>query len=282
MFYLIFKNKFRLMKILSTNYGKLHYQSIGKGPNHVLLFHGFGQDHRDMLGFQTLLKPNFTFHFIDMFYHGRSQWYESSSPLTKNHWKQILQNFQHQEGFTDFHLIGYSMGGKFSLLTYELFFKQVKSLILLAPDGIKTGISYSMSSYPSYFHPLFKRVVFKPQGFFGIVEKLNTIGILESSLVKFVKTQMSTRSQRAQAYFTWRVYGNLQLKLSKITLQAQVLKTPMILFIGEHDRMITPKSLSSFIKKIPHLQSHSLAVGHGGLIEAAIEHLNQEESSPIF
>jgi len=53
-----------------------------------------------------------------------------------------------KEDFHEFHLIGYSMGGKFALLTYELFDKKVKSLTLLAPDGIKTGLWYSISSYP--------------------------------------------------------------------------------------------------------------------------------------
>ena len=93
------------------------------------------------------------------------------------------------------------MGGKFALLSFELIPYQVNSLTLLAPDGIKTGLWFSMSNHPNYFDPVFKRVIFKPRRFFSIVEGLNSAGLVEKSLLKFVKTQMKTRSKRAQAYF---------------------------------------------------------------------------------
>ncbi|MFV8227124.1 alpha/beta fold hydrolase, partial [Christiangramia aquimixticola] len=97
---------------------------------------------------------------------GGSQWASSARILTKSIWQELIEGLQVQEDFQGFHLIGYSMGGKFSHLTFELFSEQVKSLTLIAPDGIKTGLWYSMSSYPNYFHPFFKRVIFKPQRFF--------------------------------------------------------------------------------------------------------------------
>ena len=161
------------------------------------------------------------------------------------------------------------MGGKFSLLTFELFSNQVKSLVLLAPDGIKTGLWYSMSSYPNFFHPIFKGVVFRPNRFFGVVEGLHSAGLVEKSLVKFVKTQMETRSMRAQAYFVWKVFGGLQLQLGKIIQQMRKSQIPVSLFIGEFDKMVTAQNLERFSSKIPHLNKVILPVGHGGLIEAA-------------
>ncbi|MFC3417698.1 alpha/beta fold hydrolase [Algoriphagus hitonicola] len=270
------------MKIIETHQGRLHYTTLGSGPDHVLLFHGFGQNHQYMLPFTKLHHENYTFHLIDLFYHGRSQWFQASTPLSKNHWKWLIQKLMQQESFTNFHLIGYSMGGKFSLLTYELFPDQVKSLTLLAPDGIKTGAEYSISSYPTYFHPFFKRIVFRPQLFFGLVAKLNKVGIVENSLVKFITTQMKTRSQRAQVYFTWRVFGEIHLDLKKISRNANKLKTPISLFTGAHDRMISPKSLSAFSKKIPTAKSIILPVGHGGLINATSQFLNSKNSGIFY
>lgn len=253
--------------------GKLAYLKIGHGEEMVLIFHGFGQTHHDMLAFDQLRKPGHTFLFIDMFYHGRSQWTDSVRTLDRSVWKEIINGLQTQEGFHNFHLIGYSMGGKFSLLTFEIFHTQVKSLILIAPDGIKTGLWYSMSSYPNYFHALFKRVVFKPNRFFGIVKGLSAAGLVEKSLVKFVKTQMETRSKRAQAYFVWKVFGGIQLQLGKIIRQFRKTQIPVSLFIGEFDKMVTEENLDRFSSKIPHLQKIILPVGHGGLIEAAAKFL---------
>lgn len=262
------------MNNLSLHYGKLAYLKKGVGKDVFLIFHGFGQTHRDMMAFDQIRKPGQKFLFVDQFYHGQSHWANSSSLLTKSAWKELIKGFQIQEEFQDFHLIGYSMGGKFSLLTYELFPNQVNSLTLIAPDGIKTGLWYSMSSYPNYFHPLFKRVVFKPNRFFSFMEGLNSAGLVEKSLVKFVKTQMETRSKRAQAYFIWKVFGTVQLQLGKIIRIARKNpELPITLFIGEFDKMVTAENLERFSNKIPHLKKVSLPVGHGRLIQAAVEYL---------
>lgn len=243
------------MSTLETTWGRLFFEQIGDGPEVFLIFHGFGQSHEEMLPFAKLIQPGQRFLFFDMFFHGKSSWHDSSAFLTKAIWKKIVAQILSQEGITDFHLVGYSMGGKFSLLTYELFPEHVKSLILLAPDGIKTGLLYNLNSYPSYFHQLFKRVVFKPQRFFGIMDGLHSVGIVETSLIKFVKTQMHTRSKRAQVYLTWKVFGNIQLSLGKIIQAAKREKTSITLFTGKFDKMVTAENLNRFSTKIPQLKS---------------------------
>lgn len=264
------------MSTLETPWGRLFFEQIGEGTEVYLFFHGFGQSHHDMLPFSSLIQPGQRFLFFDMFFHGKSSWHDPSVLLTKGIWSKIVQEILSQQGFKDFHLVGYSMGGKFSLLTYELFPQQVKSLVLLAPDGIKTGLFYNLNSYPSYFHSLFKGVVFKPKRFFGIMHGLHSVGILETSLIKFVTTQMQTRSKRAQVYLTWKVFGNLQLSLGKIIQFARNEKTPITLFTGKFDKMVTADNLKRFSTKIPHLKAISLPVGHGRLIEAAVERLGLE------
>ncbi len=264
------------MEFLNHPHGKLAFQKKGSGSEFFLIFHGFGQSHRDMIPFDQIRKPGQTFLFFDMFYHGKSQWSDSDKNLNPEIWINLIESLQVREGFQDFHLIGYSMGGKFALLTYELFPHQVQSLTLLAPDGIKTGLWYSMSNYPNYFHPFFKRVVFKPNRFFGLMEGLNSAGLVEKSLVKFVKTQMETRSKRAQAYFIWKVFGGIQLQLGKIIrLARKNPAVPFTLFIGEFDKMVTAQNLDRFTSKIPHLKKVVLPAGHGGLIRETVEYLKK-------
>jgi pimeloyl-ACP methyl ester carboxylesterase len=266
------------MNDLIHPFGKLSYQKKGSGKDFFLVFHGFGQSHADMMSFDRLRKSDQTFLFFDMFYHGESRWYNSERKLDREIWSDLIQLIQEKEGFLSFHLIGYSMGGKFSLLTYELFPQLVKSMTLLAPDGIKSGLWYSMSNYPKYFHPIFKGVIFRPRRFFGIVEGLNSAGLVEKSLVKFVKTQMETRSKRAQAYFVWKVFGELQLHLGKIIQQARIEKTPIYLYIGKFDKMVTEENLSRFTSKIPTVTSKTLPVGHGQLIEETVKYLNDHQA----
>ena len=263
------------MSTLETSWGRLFFEQMGEGPEVFLIFHGFGQSHFDMLPFGRLIQPGQRFLFFDLFFHGKSSWRDPAVLLTKEIWRKIIQEILSQEEFTDFHLVGYSMGGKFSLLTFELFPQKVKSLVLLAPDGIKTGLFYNLNSYPTYFHSLFRGVVFRPQRFFGIMDGLHSVGILETSLIKFVKTQMQTRSMRAQVYLTWKVFGNIQLSLGKIIQFARREETSITLFTGKFDKMVTSENLNRFSTKIPLLKAVALPVGHGRLIEAAVEYLNQ-------
>lgn len=261
------------MKYLIHSEGKMAYTKSGTGSDVFLIFHGFGQSHFNMLPFEKIRKQGQCFLFIDMFYHGQSQWLDSKKNLERIHWIELIKMLQKQEEFTQFSLIGYSMGGKFSLLTFELFGKDVKKMILLAPDGIKTGLWYSMSNYPGFIQPFFKGVIFKPNRFFRIIDGLNSAGLVEKSFIKFVKTQLETRSNRAQAYFVWKVFGGIQLQLATLIQHAIINKTPIEVFIGDFDKMVKEQNLSRFKNKIPHLKQITLPVGHGQLIEATVEYL---------
>lgn len=257
--------------------GKLAYRRFGSGSEVWIFFHGFGQCHQDMLSFDKLRTSNQRFLFVDLIYHGQSSWNTSEKALKKEEWKTILLSLLKQESIDTFHLVGYSMGGKFALLSYELLLERISSLSLLAPDGIKTGLWYSMSNYPSGIHPLFKQVVFRPKRFFTLVDGLKTTGLLQKSLVKFVKTQLETRSKRAQAYLVWKVLGGLHLQLGIVIRQLRQRPIPVTLVLGEFDRMVSPKNLERFTAKVPQLRLLQLPVGHGQLIEATVSYLHQAQ-----
>lgn len=257
--------------------GKLAYRSFGSGSEVWIFFHGFGQNHQDLLAFDKLRTSKQRYLFVDLIYHGQSSWNTSEKALKKEEWKAILQSLLQQESIDTFHLVGYSMGGKFALLSYELLPERISSLSLLAPDGIKTGLWYSMSNYPTGIHPLFKQVVFRPQRFFTLVDGLKTAGLLQKSLVKFVRTQLETRSKRAQAYLVWKILGGLHLQLGTIIRQLRQHPIPVTVVLGEFDRMVAPKNLERFTTKVPHLRLLQLPVGHGQLIEATVSYLHQAQ-----
>lgn len=265
------------MEFVTHAAGKLAYRSIGSGSEVWIFFHGFGQRHQDMLAFDKLRTPNQRYLFVDLVYHGQSSWNTSKKELKKEEWKAILLLLLQKEEIDTFHLAGYSMGGKFALLSYELLPERISSLSLLAPDGIKTDLWYSMSNYPSGIYPLFKQVIFRPKRFFSLVDGLKTAGLLQKSLVKFVKTQLETRSKRAQAYLVWKVLGGLHLQLGTIIKQLRKHPIPVQVFLGEFDRMVSPKNLARFTAKVPQLRLLQLPVGHGQLIEATVSYLHQPQ-----
>jgi pimeloyl-ACP methyl ester carboxylesterase len=260
-------------RFLETSFGHLAYKRHGKGSEVFVLFHGFGQSMKVYDPYLPLRKENESYLVFDIFYHGQSSWKTADKKLTKEIWREIWIQLMAEEKFDAFHLIGYSMGGKFCLVTYELFPERVKSFLLMAPDGIKTGFWYNMATFPGYMNRLFKRVVFHPDRFFRVMDFLHSLGLLQSSLIKFVKSQMQTRTMRAQIYFTWSVFKPLQPDIGKIIVLIRERGTPAMLVTGKFDKMITSKNLQRFSSKIPHLQQVELECGHNDLIEKTAKFL---------
>jgi hypothetical protein len=81
---------------------------------------------------------------------------------------------------------------------------------------------------------------------------------------------MKTRSKRAQVYLTWRVFGGLRPHLPTIIREIRKQHTPITLYIGEFDKMVTGENLKRFSSKIKHIKVIKLPVGHGQLIKAAV------------
>lgn len=263
------------MEFLETSFGHLAYQKHGHGKNFFLLFHGFGQNMRAYDAFLQLRKEEDCFLVFDMFYHGQSSWKSVKQKLTKEIWRAIMLQLMEKEGIDKFHLVGYSMGGKFSLITFEIFPNLTQSLLLMAPDGIKTGFWYNMATFPGVLNRLFKHVVFHPKRFFRTMDALYSLGILQNSLIKFVKSQMQTRTMRAQVYFTWNVFKPLKPDLGLIIKYLRLNKTPVTLFTGAYDTMITTRNLKKFSSKVPQIITCELPCGHNTLIEDTFQHLKK-------
>ena len=133
---------------LSYKNSTLSYRKSGHGNKALLLFHGFGQHHQAFAALSDKLAPYFTLYAFDLFFHGNSQWNEGEQPLEKVMWKDILTKFLDEHNIGKFSVLGFSLGGKFALVSLELFPAQVEQIILLAPDGVKTSFWYSLATYP--------------------------------------------------------------------------------------------------------------------------------------
>ncbi len=266
------------MSFLSNSWGKLFYEKRGDGKNFTLIFHGFGQSHKDMLAFEKIRRTEDTYIYVDMFYHGRSIWKSPNVILKKEHWKIIVEQLCDQLGIISFKLIGFSMGGKLSLLTYEVLPDRISGLTLIGPDGIKTGKWYSTSNYPDFFSGAFKQVIFTPEPVFSLFKGMKKAKLVDKSIYKFITTQMETRSKRGQVFFVWKVFGRINLEIGKIIKHARERQTPINIFVGKYDAMITEENLQKFSLKIPQLNLVVLPVGHGQLTEATTEYLSQNNN----
>lgn len=259
----------------------LGYSQTGNGPEPMLVFHGFGQDHNAFNNLIEELGDKFTFYSFDLFFHGKSQWPHNETPLSKVYWKELLGHFLHEKAIRNFSLLGFSLGGKFVLASIEAFPSRVSSVYLLAPDGIKTNFWYSLATYPVVLRRLFKSMILKPGRFLYIVKWAKKFNLVDRGVIKFAESQMGIEEQRKRVYYSWVVFRQFKFDSNSIAALINSNKIELYIFIGRFDKIITANNMDLLLKCVPNHHFQILDTGHHGLIDKSIEVLrNISTKSP--
>jgi pimeloyl-ACP methyl ester carboxylesterase len=256
----------------------LFYSKSGTGKKSLLLFHGFGQDHRAFDCWIEKLQNEYTLYSFDLFFHGQSSWM-SKEELEKIDWNKIIHLFLQQEKISEFEIAGFSMGGKFSLATLEAFPDKIKKIILLAPDGIKTSFWYSLATYPIAIRAIFKSMILHPNRLYHLTKMLHSFGLVDKGLLRFVESQMGSEEKRRRVYFSWVYFRKLKFNLSKIASLLNEQLIPLTLIVGKHDKVIQPKNMEAFLGKVNSKQFTVLEAGHNDLIGKAIPFIQKQNDS---
>lgn len=246
----------------------LFYHQAGHGRKHLLLFHGFGQDHTVFLPLADALKDEFTLYIFDLYFHGASQWNNNERPLEKQEWKEILNHFLEEHQIENFNVAGFSLGGKLALATVEAFPEKISSLVLIAPDGIKTSFWYSLATYPFAFRKIFRTIIYKPGIFLSLIRLLQATRMMDRGLLRFAESQMNTEEKRKKVYFSWVVLRRLEFDMQKIASTINVHQIKTILIGGRFDKVIRAENLSGLSKHLQEAETVIVESGHNHLLQS--------------
>ncbi len=257
-------------RFLHYKNSKLHFTTLGNGPESLLMFHGFGQDNNSFYPLSRVISSQYTAYVFDLYFHGESQWAHGENPLEKQHWKETLEEFLRENNITHFNQAGYSLGGKFALATFEAFPEKTKALILLAPDGIKTSFWYNLATYPPLLRRFFKSMILRPERFLKLAGLLNKAGAVDQGLIRFAEYQMNTEEKRKRVYYSWVVFRHLTFDLDHISKLINKNNIRLTLIVGKYDKVITAGNMKGLLRKLDHYRFEVLESGHSGLINQSI------------
>ena len=251
---------------------ELYYYREGSGSKTILLFHGFGQDHRAYATWNEALKMGYTIYTFDLFFHGNSTW-ENRQALKMIDWKNILQLFFDQEKIGSFEIAGFSIGAKFVLATVELFLKRVNKIILLAPDGIKINFWYRLVTGTSMMRSLFRDVMLKPRRLHTLINLVKLFHLENKNLLRFVETQLSTEERRQRVYNSWIYFRHLKVNATDFSQLLNSNAIPVIFILGKSDKVIPSERIIGFAKTLNNHQFHITEAGHNDLIRIGINYI---------
>ena len=251
---------------------KLHYTKAGSGTVPMLLFHGFGQNHSVFEHWIERLGKDYSLYTFDLYFHGKSTW-PIRSALEKKDWKEILSLFLLKEKIERFTVLGFSLGGKFALSTVEAYPEKIIKLYLLAPDGVKTSIWYSLATYPIAVRYFFKSMILKPGRLHELAKALRRLGIVDKGLLRFAESQMDTEEKRRRVYYSWVYFRHLTFDLRKMASLLNHYQTPVMMIVGKYDKVIEARDMNRFLCLVKNHQFEIIEAGHNDLIKKAIDKL---------
>lgn len=254
-------------------YATVAYHRAGLGPTPLLLFHGFGQDHRAFIRLTDNLPAEYTAYSFDLFFHGQSEWQKGDRPLSKKYWQLLLETFLQQEQITTFAIAGFSLGAKFVLATLEAFPAQVTRAWLLAPDGIKPNPWYSLATYPRPLRRFFKSLINHPNRLSFLILWARRLHLADSGVLRFVQTQMDTPKKRYRVYMAWVVLRWLTFDTTALANTINQHQMNLTILAGRRDKIVSPDSLRDFIKLLHQCRFEVVEASHYNLIRHAIPYI---------
>lgn len=235
----------------------IEYLAIGSGENAIVCFHGFGRKAEDFEVFQPLLKENQRMVAINLFAHEGSVFPQDridNEPLLVSEWKELLEKFFKREHIASFDMIGYSMGGRVAMKTLELVPERVKSLLLIAPDGIKINVMYRFASGTLIGKWLYRKLIHNPKPLFWTTDALHKLKLISDKLHRFAYVHQDTQAKRQLVYDAWMIHKNMFPDLENVARIIREGKSFNMVF-GKHDSVITPalgKKMSGIIGSDKH------------------------------
>jgi len=234
---------------------QLSYEVYGDGDTVILCFHGNGRIAED---FQFLERKTRKIISIHLFLHGSSTFSPhriDSDLITAKHVEKLLKTLLSKEKVDRFHWVAYSQGGRFSLSAFPALAQRVKSLFLIAPDGMNDKNFYSWSQRQKWARKLFKRWLKKPEELMTISRNLSKAKIIHPKIVNFLDFYTSDPEKFETAYKTWSAFRNLRPSKEEVKKVLAQNNIHFNLIIGEHDQIITLRSASKFLKEINQSQA---------------------------
>lgn len=261
--------------LLQLDKANAYFTKTGSGERTLITFHGFGQNSQVFDGLAESLSDTYTVYAFDLFFHG-SEWPYSEKPLEKDFWTRMMKKFLEEQEIKSFGVLGFSIGGKFALATLEAFSEQVKEIFLLAPDGIKTSMWYSLATYPTAFRNLFKSMIQKPQRFNAIANTAFRLGLIDKGILRFTESQMNTLEKRERVYYSWVVFRHLTFDMNSISRVINQHNIRLVMIVGKFDKIITVKNMQVLLRKVKNYQLEIPETGHNGVVGASIKILKNK------
>lgn len=245
---------------LQVGHGQVAYLRFGHGPELLLCLHGFGDRAQLFEVLAPALQQRYTVYAIDLPFHGHTRW--SRDYYTLDDLLEVVRTIMWKEGKQRISLMGYSMGGRLSLVLTEQLADKLDALYLCASDGIMTHRLYDITSLPDWYLQLFKGLLRVPSLFFRLARLAHRSGLLSKFLYDFTYNHFQSPQQRLRFFGTAQSSRRMAPHLDKVVELLNRHQVPVRMFFGLRDEVIRIQGARDLAARLHDARLYELSKGH--------------------
>lgn len=235
---------------LSYHKSRIHYHLYGQGPL-LLCLHGYNHHTQSFLFLRKYLEQRFTVLILDMPFHGFTEWQEQR-PFIPEDLHAIVLQLQPQAAQA-VHLFGYSMGGRIALAYFQQYPKAVKSISLVAPDGLRVNGWYRLATQTRMGERFFRRTMHNPAWLHRFIRTSSRYKLAPKHLLSAANYFLQNEEGRMQLYNRWTTLSRFKPNLQQIHKLLHKHEVPVNILFGQSDSVISWKDGVRFQKQNPKL-----------------------------
>lgn len=237
---------------LETTHGRVFCRQWGRGDSLLIAFHGFG-DHSTLF---ERLEPSVSEHrwmmAIDLPFHGKTEWHKSE--CSREDIRQIVQLLMDKAQKSSCTLLGFSLGGRIALSLWPDMRGKVESLILLAPDGIRTkGLAWP-EALPLSLRQLARRWILSSPRSSRVIRWISRQNWLSEISRRFIQKQLSTPEKLETALNWWVSLASFSVSPAVVRRMTSHDPVPVQIWVGVKDPLILLQDIAAFWQGYPALE----------------------------
>jgi len=258
-------------RFITYKTSSIHYRLYGNGGKVVFCFHGYGEDSKSFACLAEKLGRDHTLVAMDMPFHGETDWHEGLTFQPGELiaiMRQILQTLQPVNQSTDqpfsqqINLLGFSMGGRIALQLMQLIPGNIERAVLVAPDGLHKNPWYRFSTQTYIGNKIFKRVMYKPDRIFWLLDTGGKLKLAHPSVIKVAHYYLDDAQERIKLYCRWTTLRKFKPNLPLIKRLIAQYGIPVRFLFGRYDGIIVSEKANIFKADTSNVQVHIIEAGH--------------------
>ncbi|MDE3252146.1 MAG: alpha/beta hydrolase [Bacteroidota bacterium] len=217
---------------------RIHYLRMGKGPEWLFCFHGYGENAGSFGLLENALGSRYTLVALDFPFHGKTDWQEGLIFEPADLMAIIQLIMQEKKPFC---LMGYSMGGRVALDLLDRMPDQVTKLLLVAPDGLHNKPWQMLATRTRLGNRLFSYLMQHPKWTHWYMQWMERLGLYNKELLRFVHYYLDDREERITLYQRWTTMRRFRPDQKRLKKSIREKNIKIHCIFGKYDRVILTK-----------------------------------------